>query len=240
MKFTLLLASLVLLVFVSAHETEDSKNSELAEAADVELRRVGREAKKKERRRGSKRGKKGGRGKKKNLKKKKSKKGKKPKKGKKSKKNRSNKKKQRTNDEKLFCCCNKDTGENICKKDTKICPKGSIVCDKPPTPTPVGPGPPTSPTTCPPTSCPTGCEADLVKKFKELKKVSNWIKQHKRVNTFLERTENKKGKSDYFSDASLALTTATMNGTMCGLEGPDAEANYAAATLTVKNNCKDF
>merc|ERR1712170_242811 len=55
-KFTLALASLVFIVLASAHEAEDSKNSELAESAnnvesaDVELLRIGREAGKKERR----------------------------------------------------------------------------------------------------------------------------------------------------------------------------------------------
>merc|ERR1711976_474228 len=50
MKFTLALASLVFIVLASAHEAEDSKNSELAESAnnvesaDVELLRIGREA----------------------------------------------------------------------------------------------------------------------------------------------------------------------------------------------------
>merc|ERR1711976_60268 len=227
MKFTLALASLVFIVLVSAHEAEDSKNSEIAESADVELLRIGREAGKKDRRKGSKMGKKGGKGKKKNLKKK-SKKGKKTKKGKKSKKNRRNKKNQRNN-EKLFCCCNKDTGEKICKKDdTKICLAGFIVCDKPPSP--VQPPPPTGCHTPPP--CPTqGCEEDLAQKMKDLKKVSNWIKQYKRLSVFLKRVSNKKGKSDNFVNASMALGTATMNGTMCGLGGPDPEANDAWNTL---------
>ena len=235
MKFTLVLASLVFVVLASAHEAEDSKNSELAESAnnvesaDLELLRLGREAGKKDKRKGSQRGKKGGKGKKKNLKKK-SKKAKKTKKGKKSKKNRRNKKKQRNN-EKLFCCCNKDTGEKICKKDdSKICLAGFIVCDKPPSPapTPVVTCPPTP--TCPP---PPGCEADLAQKMKDLKKVSNWIKQYKRLNVFLKRVSNKKGKSDNFVNASMALATATMNGTMCGLGGPDPEANDAWNTLKV-------
>merc|ERR1712064_174508 len=118
---------LVLFVFVSAHEAEESKNSELAEAADVELLRLGREAGNKNRSQGPKRGKKGKKEGKKNKKK-----GRKPKKGKASKKNRRNKKKQRNNDQKLFCCCNKATGEKICKKGTKICLAGFIVGDKPP------------------------------------------------------------------------------------------------------------
>merc|ERR1712064_267776 len=109
MKFTLVLASLVLFVFVSAHEAEESKNSDLAEAADVELLRLGREAGKKERKKELKRGKKGRREKKKNLKRKGKNnrmKGNKPKKENESKKNRSNKKKLRLpylrkNDEKL-------------------------------------------------------------------------------------------------------------------------------------------
>merc|ERR1711976_68353 len=64
MKFTLALASLVFIVLASAHEAEDSKNSELAESAnnvesaDVELLRIGREAGRKDRRKASKRGKK--------------------------------------------------------------------------------------------------------------------------------------------------------------------------------------
>ena len=230
MKFALVLSFLVLIVLASAHKTEDS-NSVLAESvfkvesADVELLRMGREAGKKDRRKGSKRGKKGGKGKKKNLKKKKSKK------GKKSKKNRRNKKKQRNN-EKLFCCCNKDTGEKICKKDdSKICLAGFIVCDKPPSPAPTPICPPTP--TCPP---PPGCEADLAQKMKDLKKVSNWIKQYKRLGVFLKRVSNKKGKSDNFVNASMALGTATMNGTMCGLKGPDPEANDAWNTLKVCEN----
>ena len=233
MKFTLVLASLVFIVLASAHEAEDSKNSELAESAnnvesaDIELLRMGREARKKDRRKGSKRGKKGGKGKKKNLKKKKSKK------GKKSKKNRRNKKKQRNN-EKLFCCCNKDTGEKICKKDdTKICLAGFIVCDKPPSPSPVQPP---APNACPPPPppCPTvGCAADLAQKMKDLKKVSNWIKQYKRLATFLKRVSNKKGKSNNFVNASMALESATMNGTMCGTGGPDTDANAAFNTLKV-------
>merc|ERR1711976_596076 len=219
MKFTLALASLVFIVLASAHEAEDSKNSELAESAnnvesaDVELLRIGREAGKKDRRKASKRGKKGGKGKKK-----------------KSKKNRRNKKKQRNN-EKLFCCCNKDTGEKICKKDdSKICLAGFIVCDKPPSPAPTPICPPTP--TCPP---PPGCEADLAQKMKDLKKVSNWIKQYKRLGVFLKRVSNKKGKSDNFVNASMALGTATMNGTMCGTGGPDPEANDAWNTL---KDCK--
>merc|ERR1711945_59550 len=203
----------------------------LAEAADVELLRLGREAGKKNRSQGQKRGKKGkngGRGKKKSLKKK----GKKNrKKGKASKKNRRNKKKLRNNDQKLFCCCNKATGEKICKKDTKICLAGFIVCDKPPTPSPPPISPPPETTTCAP--CPgPGCAADLAQKMKDLKKVSNWIKQYKRMSTFLKRVGNKKGKSDNFVNASTALGTATMNGTMCGTGGPDAAANAAWNTLT--------
>merc|ERR1711945_84131 len=134
-------------------------------------------------------------------------------KGRKSKKNRRYRKKLRNNDQKLFCCCNKATGEKICKKDTKICLAGFIVCDKPPSPVPTPVGPPV-PTTCPPvTPCPpVSCEEDLAQKMKDLKKVSNWIKQYKRVNTFLKRVGNKEGKSDNFVNASLALGTATMNG----------------------------
>ena len=71
MKFTLVLASLVFIVLASAHEAEDSKNSELTESAnnvesaDLELLRMGREAGKKDQMKGSKRRKKGGNGKKK-------------------------------------------------------------------------------------------------------------------------------------------------------------------------------
>ena len=241
MKFTLFLASLVFFVLASALGAEDSENSKLAESAsngesaDVELLRQEREAGKKDKRKGSKRGKKGGKGKKKNLKKK-SKKGKKTKKGKKSKKNRRNKKKQRNN-EKLFCCCNKDTGEKICKKDdTKICLAGFIVCDKPPSPAPTPVPSPECPPPPPPCPDPTGCEADLAQKMKDLKKVSNWIKQYKRLSVFLKRVSNKKGKSDNFVNASMALGTATMNGTMCGLGGPDPEANDAWNTLKVCKN----
>ena len=128
----------------------------------------------------------------------------------------------------------KDTGEKICKKDdTKICLAGFIVCDKPPSPGDPVP-PPTS--TCPPTpTCPPppGCEAELAQKMKDLKKVSNWIKQYKRLATFLKRVSNKKGKSNNFVNASMALESATMNGTMCGTGGPDADANAAFNTLKV-------
>merc|ERR1712198_218217 len=187
-----------------------------------------KKTKEEDQRKESKRGKKGGKGKKKNLKEKKSKKGKKTKTGKKSKTNRRNKKKQRNN-EKLFCCCNKDTGEKICKKDdTKICLAGFIVCDKPDKPPTPAPTPICSPT---PTSCPPTCTLDLAQKMKDLKKVSNWIKQYKRLATFLKRVSNKKGKSNNFVNASMALESATMNGTMCGTGGPDPDANAAFNTL---------
>ena len=238
MKFTLVLVFLVLIVVASAHETEDSKISELAESVfnvkstDVELIRLRREGGKRDRKEGSRRGKKGGRGKKKNLKKKKSKKSKMSKKGKKSKKNRVNKKKQKNN-EKLFCCCNEETGEKICKNDdTKICLTGFIVCDQPSsavrTSGPTGCPPPPSPT------CPNpGCEKDIVQKMKDLKKVMNWIKQYQRLNTIGERMNKKSQKRNYFVNGSMALASATMNGTMCGLGGPDVEANAAFNTLKV-------
>ena len=92
-----------------------------------------------------------------------------------------------------------------------------------------------SPIPCPvpPTCDPMGCEADIAQKMKDLKKVSNWIKQYKRLATFLKRVSNKKGKSNNFVNASMALESATMNGTMCGTGGPDADANAAFNTLKV-------
>jgi len=126
-----------------------------------------------------------------------------------------NQKNNEKKEDKLFCCCNKKTGEKICRT-IEICLDGFIQC----------------PTQCPaPPPCKESCEADLAQKIKDMKKVTNWIKQYKRLSVFLKRVSNKKSKSDNFVDAALALEKATMSGTMCGGGGPDADANAARDTL---------